>query len=95
MFQTQVGQACTQVRLHWNVSVSLLLTSLHTCRIDVTYVPCRNQTADLRFSGLVFARIVSDQQGQPGQPCVQVLEFTHVENKLVFAFTVWGEKEPL
>lgn len=48
---------------HWNVSVSLLLNNLHTCRIDVTYVYCRNQTADLRFSDLVFARIVSDQQG--------------------------------
>lgn len=46
-------------------------------------------------SGLVFARIVSDQQGQPGQPCVQaVLEFTCVENKLMFASNV-SEKEPL
>lgn len=35
----------------------LLLNSLRTCRIDVTHVHCRNQTADLRFSGLVFAGI--------------------------------------
>lgn len=64
MFQTQVGQACTQALL---LLECLLLLNSYTpagstlCMF--AYVHCRNQTVDLRFSGLVFARIVSDQQG--------------------------------
>lgn len=80
VFQTQVGQACT---------AGAFTRGKSPCSCPRTvYTPAglerRRQTVDL-----VFARIVSDQHGQPGQPCAQaILKFTCFENKLMFAFHV-------